>query len=84
MGCQNAYVETEIRFYSDENKPKIWAITWEKLLYKKYMLLDSFPEHEVVIQLNPFTPKITFIILLTVRLISVMMLIWRIWYWINY
>ena len=48
------------------------------------MLVDSFPEHNVVIQLNPFTPKIPFIILLIVRLTSVMMLVWRIWYWINY
>ena len=33
---------------------------------------------------NPFTPRISLVILLTVCHIVVMMSAWRIWYWINY
>ena len=33
--------------------------------------------------LNPLTPKISLVILLTVCHIVLVMLVWRIWYWIN-
>ena len=34
--------------------------------------------------LNPFTPKISLVIILSVFYTILMMLAWRIWYWINY
>ena len=33
--------------------------------------------------LNPLTPKISLLILLTICHIALLMLVWRIWYWIN-
>ena len=36
-----------------------------------------------VLTLNPFTPKITLAILFTVYHTVLVMLVWRIWYWIN-
>ena len=36
------------------------------------------------IVLNPLTPKISLVILLTVCQMILIMLVWRIWYWINY
>ena len=33
--------------------------------------------------INPLTPKISWVILLTVCNIVLLMLVWRIWYWIN-
>ena len=33
---------------------------------------------------NPFTPKISLVILLTVCHIVLVMLVWRIWSWVNY
>ena len=34
-------------------------------------------------QLNPFTPKISLVILITVCFTILMMSVWRIWCWIN-
>ena len=34
-------------------------------------------------RLNPLTPKISLVILLTVSHTVLVMLVWRIWYWIN-
>ena len=36
------------------------------------------------IVLNPLTPKILLVILLNVCQMILIMLVWRIWYWINY
>ena len=36
------------------------------------------------IVLNPLIPKISLVILLTVCQMILIMLVWRIWYWINY
>ena len=36
------------------------------------------------IVLNPLTPKISLVILLNVCQMILIMLVWRIWYWINY
>ena len=33
--------------------------------------------------LNPLTPKISLVILITVYQTILIMLVWRIWYWIN-
>ena len=35
------------------------------------------------IVLNPLIPKISLVILLTVCQMILIMLVWRIWYWIN-
>ena len=34
-------------------------------------------------EVNPLTPKISFVILLTLYYIVLVMLVWRIWCWIN-
>ena len=36
------------------------------------------------IVLNPLTPKISLVILLNVCQMILIMLVWKIWYWINY
>ena len=46
----------------------------------KVELLNST---ERLTRLNPLTPKISLVILLTVFHIVLVMLVWRIWYWIN-
>ena len=47
-----------------------WALIWERVLIRAW-------------ELNPLTPKISLVILLTVCHAILMMSIWRIWYWIN-
>ena len=49
---------------------------------KKVKLLCGFPTLSWW-KVNPLTPKISFIILLTVCHLALVMLVWRIWYWIN-
>ena len=49
---------------------------------KKVKLLCGFPTLSWW-KVNPLTPKISFIILLTVCHLAFVMLVWRIWYWIN-
>ena len=44
---------------------------------KHLRLLRTF-----VLWLNPLTPKISFVILLTISHTVLVMLVWRIWYWI--
>ena len=34
-------------------------------------------------EVNPLTPRISFVILLTLYYIVLVMLVWRIWFWIN-
>ena len=59
---------------------------------EKLIMLVCFPcqlvfinlfDFTVVQQLNPLTPKISLVILVTVCHTVLVMLVWRIWYWIN-
>ena len=38
----------------------------------------------VCLELNPLTPKISLLILLTLCHTVLLMLVWRMWYWINF
>ena len=50
--------------------------------YKMFYAIHDIREKNYDI-LKPLTPKISSVILLTVRHIVLVMFVWRIWYWIN-
>ena len=53
---------------------------------QKWKLISSCKYHissNKLSCLNPLTPKISLVILLTVCHMILIMLVWRIWYWIN-
>ena len=52
------------------------SVFWSQSMAKRFAVL--------ITTLNPLTPKISLIILLTVCHIVLVMLVSRIWYWINY
>ena len=59
---------------------KVTLIIWKrvKIWEKMLQLTNNLPFY-----INPLTPKISLVILLTVCHTIHMILIWRIWYWIN-
>ena len=52
------------------------CVFWSQSMAMRFAVL--------ITTLNPLTPKISLIILLTVCHIVLVMLLTRIWYWINY
>ena len=60
----------------------LWLSQFHCNWSKKAKLLCGFPTLSWR-KVNPLTPKISFIILLTVCHLALVMLVWRIWYWIN-
>ena len=75
-------------FFKRVDKKSLFATV--KLLKNLYpLLLNQFLRGKhlrllrtFVLWLNPLTPKISFVILLTISHTVLVMLVWRIWYWI--
>ena len=66
-----------------------WVLTppthtpWVKIstIHQKVVTMRLYLH--IILHLNPLTPKISLVILLTVCYTVLVMLVWRIWYWIN-
>ena len=59
-----------------------WCISFESISKKHYHICETC--FTSIPCIDPFTPKISLVILLTVYHIILMMLVQRIWYWINW
>ena len=62
---------------------EIWVIWNIVVLCVFTSLFFSLLKFSLAWSINPVTPKISLVILLTVCYTVVVMLVWRIWYWIN-
>ena len=86
MDYSNSYNTTLVAYCTVINQ----YIQYQNEIFKHlkviYMLqaLDLCHQDKLLLTLiNPVTPKISFVILLTVCHTVLVMLVWRIWYWIN-
>ena len=62
---------------------EIWVIWNIVVLCVFTSLFFSFLKFSLAWSVNPVTPKISLVILLTVYYTVLVMLVWRIWYWVN-
>ena len=70
---------SQLNFNKFETSLYIRTLYWSMLLY----LFAVFLVHMVTMCLNPLTLKMSWVILLTVCHTIYVMLVWRIWNWIN-
>ena len=82
----SCYNTTQVAYCTVINQYIQYQNEISKHLKVIYMLqaLDLCHQDKLLLTLiNPVTPKISFVILLTVCHTVFVMLVWRIWYWIN-
>ena len=70
-------------FHYNRSQTVDWETLYTYFTLPVWMITPTRQKQTLIIHFNHLTPKISLVILLTVCSIVLVMLVWRIWYWIN-